>query len=162
MKLLKILSWITLVIYILFMIKLLFRDSRGFDYAFSYNLIPFATIQNYIVNFSSFNFTTWFLNLFGNVIAFMPLGFLVPVLFKKVNGYKRVLVLSFLCTVLVEVMQLLLRRGSFDVDDIILNTLGGLAGYCVLRQCVAFLKKSGYIKSKQVPSGNEKRKTESR
>ena len=140
MKGLKTLIWVLFVMYILFMINLLFLNARGAGHHFSYNLVPFATIRNYIVNFNAFNFSIWFINLFGNILAFMPLTIFVPILFRKINSYSRVLILSFLTTLIVELTQLLLKRGAFDVDDMILNTLGGIAGYAVLKLVLSVLK----------------------
>ncbi len=160
MKGLRTLIWVLFVMYILFMINLLFLDARGAGYHFSYNLVPFATIQNYIVNFNAFNFSIWFLNLFGNILAFMPLTIFVPILFRKINSYSRVFILSFLATLAVELTQLLLKRGAFDVDDMILNTLGGIAGYAVLKLVLSVLKVLDFKNKKKDDSIRNQDKTE--
>ncbi|MBO9607008.1 MAG: VanZ family protein, partial [Paenibacillaceae bacterium] len=67
-------------VYALFMIKLLFlRGSSGGTY-FSYNLVPLRTINNYIEHYDHFNFDTWFKNLFGNIVLFIPIGIFGPLL----------------------------------------------------------------------------------
>jgi glycopeptide antibiotics resistance protein len=94
-----------------------------------YNIIPFKTISNYIQASSHINQGIWISNLFGNVLAFLPLGFFLPLLFKRYEGAWRTTGAVFLATLAVEVLQYMTRVGSFDVDDLILNTTGGAIGY---------------------------------
>ncbi|WP_379126872.1 VanZ family protein [Paenibacillus sp. sgz500958] len=73
-------------------------------------------------------------NLLGNILAFIPLGFFLPNLFKpQAITFMRVFMISLGLSLSFEVTQLLLYIGTFDVDDLILNTFGGVMGYCVLR-----------------------------
>lgn len=67
-------------------------------------------------------------NLAGNVLIFVPLGFLPPLLWKKARHLWAALMLSAGSSCMIEFLQLFLGR-SVDVDDVILNTLGGLLGY---------------------------------
>ncbi|WP_079509315.1 VanZ family protein [Mesobacillus jeotgali] len=98
-----------------------------------YNLIPFKTITDYIKASSHINQSIWILNLFGNVLAFLPLGLFLPWLFERFIGFWRTTSIVLLATSLVEILQFLTRVGSFDIDDIILNTLGGAIGYLFFR-----------------------------
>ena len=75
---------------------------------------------------------TWFNNLFGNVLVFMPLGFLTPLLFSKANSFKRILLMSILVSGCIELSQFILGVGISDIDDVILNVAGGVLGYLVL------------------------------
>ncbi|WP_440116116.1 VanZ family protein [Paenibacillus sp. QZ-Y1] len=70
------------------------------------------------------------IHLLGNIMAFIPLGIFIPVLMgnKLLSGAK-VLVLSLLLSFAFEVTQLLTGMGIFDVDDLMLNTFGGMIGY---------------------------------
>jgi glycopeptide antibiotics resistance protein len=97
--------------------------------AHPYNIIPFKTISNYIKASSHINQDIWISNLFGNVLAFLPMGFFLPLLFRRFNGFWQTAGAVFLATSSVEVLQFVTRVGSFDVDDIILNTAGGIIGY---------------------------------
>lgn len=66
----------------------------------------------------------------GNILMFVPLGFLIPLLFKKMNRWFYVLVIGFSCSLMIEIVQALFtltRRGT--VDDLFFNTLGALLGY---------------------------------
>lgn len=68
-------------------------------------------------------------NIFGNIFAFAPFGFFVPMIGKKRKTFFNVFLLSLELTLVIETTQLLLRVGTFDVDDIFMNTLGGVLGY---------------------------------
>ncbi len=97
------------------------------------NLVPFHEIENYIQAIQKNN-RSWHsvVNLVGNVIAFMPLGFLLPLLFpKKAGSLSRVILLSLMLSLGVELTQLVMNVGTFDVDDLLLNTAGGIIGYVV-------------------------------
>lgn len=67
----------------------------------------------------------------GNVVMFLPFGVLVPLLWRGV-GWGRALLLGVCLTFFVESCQLLVGR-AFDVDDLMLNALGVLAGYGIWR-----------------------------
>ncbi|WP_227940242.1 VanZ family protein [Alkalihalobacillus deserti] len=96
----------------------------------SHNFVPFATIGTYLFNIHSYNFDTWFYNTFGIVFLFIPIGILIPLLFPKIkNALSIVVILLFSLTI--ESVQYVTQLGVFDVDDIILNTLGGLLGILV-------------------------------
>lgn len=97
--------------------------------ATDYNVVPFQTISNYIKASGQINASVWVSNLFGNVLAFMPLGFFLPLLFKRFMKFWPTLFLILFSTLAVECLQYVFRVGSFDIDDIILNTLGGAIGY---------------------------------
>lgn len=86
------------------------------------NLVPFRT----------FAFDRWSLMiLLGNIIMFLPLGFFPALLWRGVSWGKALL--SGLCTTFfIEFWQLLIGR-SFDVDDLLLNTLGVLLGHLLWR-----------------------------
>lgn len=129
------LAWVVFTGYSLFMIYLLFigfsRSSRS-DHRM-YNVVPLKTIKGYIENYQYYNFDMWFINLFGNVAAFVPFGFLIPLLFPKVARWGQVLRLFFGLLFIVEALQVAFKVGSFDVDDIILNVLGGLIGFAIYK-----------------------------
>lgn len=106
-----------------------------------YNIIPFKTITDYIKASSHINQNIWMSNLFGNVLAFFPLGIFLPWLFKRLIGFWRTIASVFLATSSVEILQFATRVGSFDIDDIILNTIGGALGYLLIKIIYLFLMK---------------------
>ncbi|HEY4431853.1 MAG TPA: VanZ family protein [Paenibacillus sp.] len=97
------------------------------------NYIPFKEISRGIEHLSiSDPFSS--LNLVGNILAFIPFGVFVPMLFlQKVRLFQKVFMLSFALSLSFEVTQLMLYIGTFDVDDLILNTSGGVVGYGIYR-----------------------------
>ncbi len=72
-----------------------------------------------------------------NIILFLPLGFLLPYIWPKLNGWKTVLI-GFGCSILIETTQYVFHWGCLDVDDVFNNTLGACLGYL----CYALYKKS--------------------
>ncbi|PKM52389.1 MAG: VanZ family protein [Firmicutes bacterium HGW-Firmicutes-7] len=96
-----------------------------------YNLSPFKTISNYIIYRSYVNPKTLIINIIGNIVAFMPMGFFVPILFRNKRTFLKVIIFSALVSLVVELLQYKLVVGSFDIDDIILNTVGGAIGYII-------------------------------
>lgn len=138
--------WGLFLLYVLVLGYLMFfsekygRISTG-ERAYKYNLIPFDTIRRFWVYRHELGVTTCYTNLFGNVAAFMPFGFLLPVICPGVNRAVYAALAGFGVSFLAETVQLLARVGCFDVDDLILNTLGAFAGYMIfvlldyLRRC---------------------------
>lgn len=95
---------------------------------YSYNLIPFKEIHRFIAHRDVLGAKAVWLNLAGNVAAFIPFGlFIIPVSGRKISFWAAVL-LTFDVSLCVEIIQLVAKVGSFDVDDLLLNTLGGLLG----------------------------------
>ncbi|MDF2946519.1 MAG: VanZ family protein [Bacillales bacterium] len=95
----------------------------------SHNFIPFKTIYFYFVLAKNVNLNTRVLNILGNIIGFVPLGFMLPLIFNKVKRIKNVVIYSLYLSLFYETIQLLFKLGSFDIDDLILNTTGGTLGY---------------------------------
>jgi glycopeptide antibiotics resistance protein len=105
------------------------------------NLIPFKTIFINIQSLSWHDLS----NLVGNIVAFIPFGiFLVLLSKKKGMSFIGAFVRSLSLTLCLECLQVIFSLGIFDVDDLILNTSGGLLGYCAIKL---------YDKSKVFTSG---------
>ena len=70
----------------------------------------------------------------GNFVMLLPLGIYLPLLyrrFRKLSGFFAVLIISFMTSVSIEILQLATSYRSTDIDDIILNTLGACAGFII-------------------------------
>jgi glycopeptide antibiotics resistance protein len=98
----------------------------------SHNIVPFKSIINYLLNFEHYNFNTWFYNTFGNLLLFLPLGILISLVFVNVKHLNQVMYISLFVSFSVEIIQYATILGVFDVDDIILNTLGSIIGFLIL------------------------------
>jgi glycopeptide antibiotics resistance protein len=98
-----------------------------------YNLVPFTTIKMYLVHYHHYPFRTWAINLFGNIAVFVPFGIFLPAVFKLGKRLINFLILFFVPLLVLEILQTVLRLGSFDVDDLILNLLGALIGFVLYK-----------------------------
>lgn len=135
------LAWTLFGLYVVLMVYFLFfAESMGRTQAvqeYHYNLQPFKEIHRYLAYWEILGLYTVFLNLAGNILAFVPFGLFFPFLSRKNRSLWKVTLISFEVSLLVEVIQLVTKVGSCDVDDMILNTLGGLIG-CVCFKIVWF------------------------
>ena len=69
----------------------------------------------------------------GNVVMLLPLGMFIPLMFSRVRKFIPVVVLCFLTSVMIELMQLITSYRSTDVDDVILNTAGACIGFLIYK-----------------------------
>ena len=143
---------ITLIIFVLFIVGLTSQTIipkfesgvNGFGIVKSgvheTNLIPFKVLfETYNEVFVNGYINYFLINFLGNIIMFMPFGFLIPLLWNVSN--KKVIVIGFCSSLFIEFCQLFLARGT-DVDDLILNTTGTILGL--------LLYKMLYKKSKKI------------
>jgi glycopeptide antibiotics resistance protein len=96
------------------------------------NYIPFTTIDSYITYSDQFNLYTIVENLLGNIFVFSPIGFALPILWKRWQKFWRVFLFGLITPVLIETIQYFTGR-SADIDDVILNCLGVVIGYLVYK-----------------------------
>ena len=114
------------VLYLVFLLKLLLL-SRPLGSEHSLNLIPFASISNYVFSGSAAVKRFAVVNVIGNIVAFVPLGAFLPLLRRRTGIWTNLLVVVC-ASVTVEIIQGVFGLGASDIDDVILNTLGGLIG----------------------------------
>ena len=98
---------------------------------YRYNLVPFKEIERFWKYRRELGMHS-FHNLAGNILGFVPAGFFIPMLWKNKRGFFFTICVTFQMSLLVEILQLIFRVGSFDVDDLLLNTFGGMLGYLLL------------------------------
>lgn len=105
------------------------------NYDLMTNFVPLRTIRLYIrcLLYDFIGTTIPISNLMGNVILFMPMAFFLPCLFAEMRTAWKFILLMIALLSAVEAMQLILCCGSCDVDDVILNLLGTLLIYGVMR-----------------------------
>ena len=91
-------------------------------------MTPFKTIK---LMYRGRNISTesQYKNLGGNLLGFMPLGIFMPLLFKRLRSFAAVIAVIFAISLAYEIIQLCTGLGVFDVDDLILNTAGGIIGF---------------------------------
>ena len=138
------------VIYIIFLVYFLFFSEEYGRAAeaqrvYRYNLIPFVEIRRFWIYREQLGTFAVFSNIFGNVIGFLPFGFILPVIFRRMNSGFLICVSGFILSLTVEVIQLVTKVGCFDVDDMILNTLGQPWGMFFFSSVIILLLFTGNI-----------------
>jgi len=143
----KFILWIALFCCLLILSKfILFKKSPGYYkqyFAHGYhaysvkegwkhaNTKPFSSIRilsgRYVTSEYSYK------NIGGNIVGFIPLGLLLPFLIPVFRNFFALTGMVLLISLSFELMQLVAGLGSFDVDDLILNTAGGIAGYLLYK-----------------------------
>lgn len=138
-KRVRILGKILFVLYIGFLLYfLIFSDwygRTGGMNEYHYNLVLFQEIKRFWTYREQLGWVS-FANLLGNVLIFMPFGFFMPMA-SRYRSFFLTLFYSFGLSLLVETFQLITKVGSFDVDDLLLNTIGGVIGYIIFAVCNA-------------------------
>lgn len=133
MRQLKRLSSLLFFLYMLAVVYFMFlADSfhrTDFLEEYRYNLQLFQEMERFPSVWRVHGPWIALVNLIGNVAVFMPFGFFLP--FHKRNLRNGIVVscLAFLFSLLIETTQLIFKIGVFDVDDLFLNTVGGVLGY---------------------------------
>ncbi len=129
------------LVYLALMLWLLFGRTYNWVDGLTYqemiarniNAKPFYTIDNYLYVVlhrpQSGIFLHCLINLVGNVVMFIPAGWLLPRIFPRFRRFWKFLLCCAVSILLIEVFQLFTLLGSFDVDDIILNLIGMILGY---------------------------------
>jgi len=133
----------------------LLPDSSNVTYESTYNYMPLASINDFFsdimvngiinweflatkptefLNILTNIFTDSFKNLVGNILIFIPLGFLFPLCRKKNVKFLEVFLVILGSSFAIELIQFLfLTSRRADVDDLILNLIGGIIGYLIYK-----------------------------
>jgi glycopeptide antibiotics resistance protein len=126
-------GWLLFYLYIILLSYFLFFSEQfgreNIMEQYRYNLVLFKEISRFIEYRERLGLESFVVNILGNILAFAPFGFLLPLLNKRYRKFFFVAFLGLLFSVSVEAVQLLLKVGIFDVDDILMNTIGGIMGY---------------------------------
>lgn len=148
---------VLLLLWLLAAIAMLFLGKPHPHYYDSYeqyllaniDLIPFQSTQNYIelLRLDKIEPDAVARNIAGNIVLFVPLGFLLPCLYKRFVNAKPIIISSVLLAFVFETIQLLTMCGCFDIDDIILRSTGTMIGL--------MLWKISFIYSKSSASSND-------
>lgn len=133
-------------IYILALISVTFFPMRVILYAwkFSFNLIPFNETIDMIKGAS---LRTSLINIIGNLILLLPIGFFIPLLNRNIRKLSKITLIGFFVSLSIELLQLVLMIRIFDVDDLIFNTVSVILGY-IIYLGMAKLKKIQKLQSK--------------
>ena len=137
----KLLALVVLIIYIAILIKIMvFKDLPTVRVGIlklnfagtregEANLIPFKTILPYLMGYKGLLIAG--INLIGNIVLLVPVGVLAPLIAPNFN-WKKSLIIALLSGLSIELTQVILKVGIFDIDDVLLNALGVMIGYWLL------------------------------
>lgn len=145
-NILKIIKYL-FIIYCIVLIFILFlsRARRGNQFNLNVfskehfamiNIIPFKTIFEFLerMSNSTINRSIVVVNLAANMLMFIPMGAALPILFsKKFNKLWKTTLFVIGLVIVVEIIQFITFCGSADIDDLILNLLGGIIGYGIIK-----------------------------
>ena len=139
----RVIQSLSFFLYLFALIFLLFFGFRGSyiepdlslkEYIkWSSNIVPFRTITIYVIAIfdGSMNMDIPIKNLLGNTFIFLPMGVYIPYFIRKINKVTVFSISMVILLFIIEAIQLVTRRGSFDVDDLILNMFGALIGFSI-------------------------------
>ncbi|MBQ5820919.1 MAG: VanZ family protein, partial [Clostridia bacterium] len=83
------------------------------------------------------------LNVIGNAAMFVPSGIVLPIVYKRLNTFWKVLLTGIGMSLCIELIQLPFSARATDIDDLILNTIGVIVGYGIvaLIRCARKIKR---------------------
>ena len=117
--------------YILFMLYLMFFGFGRSPYDFNIvRLVPMASTAGFIRE--TIQWKTIVINVFGNIIMFIPFGFL-GILIPDLKHFRKLMFNFISAIIIIESFQYFTRLGVFDIDDIILNTIGVAIGFGIYK-----------------------------
>lgn len=96
------------------------------------NLLLFRVFRDSLREYRAGNRGYFIINIFGNIVMFLPFGFFPPLLWRRADSLWRGTGTALGASLCVELCQLFQNRGT-DVDDLWLNALGGALGYGLYR-----------------------------
>ena len=124
-KMLKLSQIIVFIYYVILLFNMVvFARYNSID---SYNLIPFKSIVDIFKNGTTYEVI---INIFGNLLVFMPLEYFLIELFK-VKKFSLNFIFSFGIILLIELFQYVFKVGVLDIDDLILCTFGMMIFYII-------------------------------
>lgn len=138
------LGQIVFLIYIFYLLKVTFfnipyqkeliRDYHKDGYQLAYNFIPFKSIKE-IIEMNRNNFSIILRQIGGNLILILPMGIYMSTVYNRLSKFKNFFIFIICIAASIEFIQFLLniivtvQFRSVDIDDIILNVIGGCIGY---------------------------------
>lgn len=130
--------YVGFLIYFLFLAEWYGRSEISENYR--YNLELFKEIKRFVTYREQLGMFVVLANLLGNILIFVPYGFFISMA-GRTRGFFKTFFCSMFLSLCVEIVQLITRVGSFDVDDILLNTIGGVLGYIIFVMCNGIRRK---------------------
>lgn len=128
-----------LIIYVVVLIGFVFSNARSSSgyinnniRHYNYNFIPFKSIIELLNSPLGLKFGLY--NIIGNFLMLTPLSVLLPLINEKFKDIKKYIITIFTLIIIIELMQFIFNIGSFDIDDCLLNFLGAIIFYIIIRK----------------------------
>ena len=128
-RILSIILMICSFVYFLFLLRIIIFKNGINSYAYNYNLHFFDFINQW--NNRGIDMTL-LVNVLGNIMLFVPLSIILLNYCKCLNNIN-IIFINFFTSLSFELIQLSTGWGTFDIDDILLNTIGGIIGLIIYR-----------------------------
>ena len=103
-------------------------------FPFRVNLFPLVNLFDYD------NKRDLLLNVIGNVAMFIPSGIVLPIIYRRLDTFVKVLLAGSCISLCIEIIQLPFSVRATDIDDLILNTAGVIMGYGIYA-LIRYIKK---------------------
>ena len=110
------------------------------DRVSGYESINLQLFSSYKDVYNNFSLGEW-RNIILNILMFVPIGFMIPLIFKKCERCYITYLVGFGITLFIEILQLVSKRGIFELDDIINNSLGCAIGYGIVMLFISLFKR---------------------
>lgn len=123
--------YIAILTYFLFFSERYGRDAGLSEYR--YNLTLFEELKRFITYREQIGVEGFIVNIFGNILGFTPFGILLPIISPDNRKLIKIALLTLQFSFTIELLQLVFKVGIFDVDDLLMNTLGGIIGYFIFK-----------------------------
>ncbi|HET7658191.1 MAG TPA: VanZ family protein [Bacillales bacterium] len=109
-----------------------------YTYGRSANLDLFKSIRLMV---DSGNFQLFFDNVVGNILLFLPFGFLLTLLIKKLRNLFLMFAVAIVTSFSIEIAQYEFANRIFDIDDIFLNVVGAMVGWMAVKLVIMAVKR---------------------
>lgn len=118
-----------LAVYLLILLRITVFRSRAYPIDFSVNLSLFTDL---VATYHENGIWMVLYLVVGNIAWFVPFGFLLPMIWQKLKSFY-IIPLGFLLSLIIEISQLVTGKGMFEIDDLVLNTLGTAVGCLIYK-----------------------------
>lgn len=143
-KVLRFCYWFILLFYVFLLVDTVFISRESLR---SVNLIPFNSIKEFIMVDNGFGQVRIVdMNIWGNILMFVPAGIYI-ILHKKHRSIMKNLFIILLSSLAIEATQFIFALGALDIDDIILNVMGGFIGLAFYKMFEKLFKDENRIRT---------------
>jgi glycopeptide antibiotics resistance protein len=147
---LEIFVWFVFAVYLIALLKLTVFRSDFLEWPlFSHGALNADPLHAYYKLLLRHRYLDAIYQFFGNIVWFIPFGFLLPIATGRPKKLLLMLLLSLALSLIIETAQYVFGTGESELDDLLLNTLGGAVGYLFLK---AYIRRLFGLHKKKIGS----------